>query len=693
MLSTMGETSASNATASKAQSESTTASHGPSGWGTSAFFRDKGKPVFPSLYKMHGATGAAGETTLKAFKQASQQAFSTAQTNWKKGIKLAQSSFSRDEKSIDCGQKVQTPYGAGVVEEFRTSTKTYVVRLAFGGTLYTQDTPVPKYTNNKGSLSSMFTKKKSVVELNDAFVQWEAKHQAEVEAECIRLGIPFEEDIKHQCFACVKETTLETKKAEKATRNTALFADSTGNPMFPRLHKLRVSTRDIITTNTQQVRTAVTKNDAPCLLCATVCCGKHSSSAFRKENVTLCLDCVKTVESNQFQISKTLPEVEAHTNQLYELYERALILLQYCDTYIEVTAEQLEQQTKQHNEIAGVGGSSVGLASGILGVAAACTILTPMGPPLLLGSLVMGGSATAVQAGGEAYKYYSEPNQLANRIMTLHSIVVMILDKIDSMRNKTLIPYLEEAAVKLEVIEQLHTSSMSSDTQTKVARLSAGACIGSTAATSAAASLAASEGAMAGRFVSRATTAAARTARFARFAGGALSAATLVLEARELRRTLDQIEKGHPCEKAELLRKIHGNLENLPSRNKVRRTCRSYVKVRSREIFQEAMTGALILPASPTEENDTPSAPAVQPQDDWYLVEEVVASLEDSTMVQDEGSSITSGASYCNIEDDKRSVDSFEIAPERKASLLRRLILFKEREARKDEDAAVDLVV
>ena len=36
-------------------------------------------------------------------------------------------------------------------------------------------------------------------------------------------------------------------------------------------------------------------------------------------------------------------------------------------------AEQLEAQTKQHNEIAGVGGSSVGLASGILGVAAACT--------------------------------------------------------------------------------------------------------------------------------------------------------------------------------------------------------------------------------------------------------------------------------------------------------------------------------
>lgn len=61
------------------------------------------------------------------------------------------------------------------------------------------------------------------------------------------------------------------------------------------------------------------------------------------------------------------------TDKLCDLYQRAMILLQYCAPYMEPTAVQLEAQTKQHNEIAGVGGSSAGLASGILGVAAACT--------------------------------------------------------------------------------------------------------------------------------------------------------------------------------------------------------------------------------------------------------------------------------------------------------------------------------
>ena len=72
-------------------------------------------------------------------------------------------------------------------------------------------------------------------------------------------------------------------------------------------------------------------------------------------------------------ISSVIADVEEQTRHLQDLYGRALLLLQYCQPFMETTAQQLDQQTKQHNEIAGVGGSSVGIVSGVLGVAAACT--------------------------------------------------------------------------------------------------------------------------------------------------------------------------------------------------------------------------------------------------------------------------------------------------------------------------------
>ena len=128
--------------------------------------------------------------------------------------------------------------------------------------------------------------------------------------------------------------------------------------------------------NTQHLTSAIKaakKKQSPCLLCATMCCSQHSSPAFAKESVTLCLECVQTVERNTYA-SATLPaDLQAQVSRLVDLYQRALGLLQFCAPYMLSTAQELQAQTKQHNEIAGVGGSSVGLASGLLGVAAACT--------------------------------------------------------------------------------------------------------------------------------------------------------------------------------------------------------------------------------------------------------------------------------------------------------------------------------
>ena len=293
----------------------------------------------------------------------------------------------------------------------------------------------------------------------------------------------------------------------------------------------------------------------------------------------------------------------------------------------------------------------------------------------------MGGSATAVQAGGEAYKYYSEPNQLANRILTLQGIIDVILETCQLMRERTLVPYLDQAVAELENDPSCGATTMTSTSTRKTATVVvAAACIGSSAATSAAASLVVQEGAMAGRFVSRATTAAARTARIARFAGGALSAATLVLEARELRRTLDQMEQGNPCTKAVEVRKVLARLDHLPLTSTVQRTCETYVKVRSREIVQRVLTERIIVLPRPQEESDS-----------LLLAEQVMASLEDDCNDETGSLALSSSESVATtISDDLRQHSSKQLS--NKAALLLRVQRYKEREAQKKANKAAATV-
>lgn len=61
-------------------------------------------------------------------------------------------------------------------------------------------------------------------------------------------------------------------------------------------------------------------------------------------------------------------------------------------------------------------------------MAAAATIFTPVGPPLLLASILFGSGAAAADAASEAVNYHCEPNKMADRILTLHSIINCISD-------------------------------------------------------------------------------------------------------------------------------------------------------------------------------------------------------------------------------------------------------------------------
>jgi len=92
--------------------------------------------------------------------------------------------------------------------------------------------------------------------------------------------------------------------------------------------------------------------------------------------------------------------------------------------------------------------------------------------------------------------------------------------------------------------------------------------------TTAAAGAAGARGATA---LSRAGTAAARTVRFARFAGGALSAAVLVMEANAIQSTLRSMNEGSPCDKADTLRRVKIEIGDFPSTNELDDECQAYL--------------------------------------------------------------------------------------------------------------------
>ena len=132
---------------------------------------------------------------------------------------------------------------------------------------------------------------------------------------------------------------------------------------------------------------------------------------------------------------------------------------------------------------------------------------------MLLASILFGGGAAAVEAGSEAVNYRSEPNVMADRILTLYSIITSI-SKLPEM-------------VDLEGTQDTKTIAPESETQTALHWR--------------------------------------RTAMNAvkPLTAGALSAVSIFTEAHEMKNTVDKIRAGNPCEKAERLRKIKAEAESL----------------------------------------------------------------------------------------------------------------------------------
>ena len=236
------------------------------------------------------------------------------------------------------------------------------------------------------------------------------------------------------------------------------------------------------------------------------------------------------------------------------------------------------------------------------------------GVPLLIASLVFGGGATAAQTGDAAVKYFSEPNKLAEKMVALHGMVLSLL-RITEVLSYGLLKHLnvnysvehleegegedemasqrEQLAKEINVLLEKH--GVSTTTALKgvvnggiVATEMAAVGGAAEAAVSTAAASGASVVGRSSRYFGRVGTTAANSARFIPLAGGLLSAACLVVEGRELKKTMQRIREGNPCAMAEQVRSIADELDMLPDSTILAAECRRVFELAKKEKSKKA---------------------------------------------------------------------------------------------------------
>ena len=245
--------------------------------------------------------------------------------------------------------------------------------------------------------------------LNDAFLALEAMRKANLELELASMVGKVDHRICTQCLRAqwAKE---ERREAEGRARRTWKH-------------------------NFARRRAAV-----PCLVCASPVCAHHQCPNFAKDKVTICSDCAPLFGVD-FIFDIVFNEDKKHRSacidKVIDSYDRATLIIKYSCQFIDDIAKALRENASRDNTVA-LGSSGIGLMSGITGAAAAAVhiaaaaaagaaILSPAGPPLFIASLIFGGTAAAASTSSEAVSYYSEPNQMANRLMALHELINSLL--------------------------------------------------------------------------------------------------------------------------------------------------------------------------------------------------------------------------------------------------------------------------
>lgn len=282
------------------------------------------------------------------------------------------------------GDNVATIYGPGQLLGYKEIGKVYEVQLPFGKLFAQKDAlhppPPPTATQMKNMKNASpvvnGNKKPSAMEINDAYEALDKMRRLNLEVTCQEHGISTVD--YDRCVTCL----LTSGKDEQRQQQGMLAATGSSSARFPRLKKLIAETK----------RLKPKRPCSPCLICGNPVCSNHTSSTFRAEKVNVCLECEKLFNFEYVVDCLIMDnrERQERINHMIDLYDRTVLLLKYSSQYIDDVATSLEEAMARQNKI-GVGGSTAGIMSGALGIAAAATILTPAGPPLLVASLLFGG--------------------------------------------------------------------------------------------------------------------------------------------------------------------------------------------------------------------------------------------------------------------------------------------------------------
>ena len=313
------------------------------------------------------------------------------------------------------------------------------------------------------------------MELNVAFESLERVRLANVHVEF--NGIHVE---PRQCIACLRESIQQTRTRVAPKRGL-------------RKHLPR-------------------NRAAACLTCGTPVCPRHRSADFKREQITVCAECSRFLGADFLADAVGLPEDDRRRlmNSLLDVYDRSVLGLRYSSQFIGDVSESLQSNSRRNTKV-GVGSSASGLVSGVTGVVAACTILTPIGPPLLIASVLFGGTATAASSASGVVNYHCQPNKMANTIFVLHGMVRSIL--------RLVLPSADGETSDMSVVGSLQKA-----------------------------------GGGTGKSAQNWTRAASNAIK--PLTAGALSAASMVMEAREMKNSIQHLRSGSPCDRAEELRRI-----------------------------------------------------------------------------------------------------------------------------------------
>ena len=411
----------------------------------------------------------------------------SAQNGWRR-----RNSTSR----ADGAPAIKTDPSTAIVEETQSPT---IVRN-------------PSVDEDVGSDLSSALSSSQTMELNVAFESLEQVRLANVDVEF--KGIHVEH---RQCITCLRESMQQAQMTSPDGK--------TGTPRPKR-----------------GLRKHLPRNKAvPCLTCGTPVCPRHRSADFKREQITVCTECSRFLGFDFLVDAVDLSEIERRQlmNSMLDVYDRSVLVLRYSSQFIVDISDSLQSNTRRNTKV-GVGSSASGLVSGVTGVVAACTILTPIGPPLLIASVLFGGAGATASSASGAVNYHCQSNKMANTIFVLHGMVRSILRLVPSAENI------------------IYGDGKAGQSQTDVSVVGSLQRAGGGTGKSA-------------QNWSRAASNAIKP-----LTAGALSAASVVMEAREMKNSIKHLRSGSPCERAEELKRIEKEIGQLPATDVVADECKKY---------------------------------------------------------------------------------------------------------------------